>query len=199
MGSKQKKTTADSQAVRRLKYGLNITVALTVTVVTVVLVNWIASRQYLRLDLTQDRSYSLSAQSIAVLNKLEGDYQIFTLLPNDLQVSSEQEALVHRRVRDLSDEYARYADNVTAEHLDARGDIFKAEQLNAAIAQAFDDELAPVVKAIGLGREALDELGPLNTELIAVMMSGLSTEATTSQSPAQAWPRSPRLGQAKRK
>ncbi len=183
--SRKQKPSTDSQAVRRLKFGLNITVAVVAALGIVVLVNWIASRQYLRLDLTQDRSYSLSAQSKAVLHKLEGDYRIVTLLPNDLEVTRGQEALVYRRVRDLSDEYARYADHVTAEHLDARGDIFKAEQLNAAIAQAFGDELAPVIKAIGLGRTALKELGPLNGELIAVLMAGLDTEQAPTEDPAQ--------------
>ncbi len=193
MGSKKKPSTTDSQAVRRLKFGLNITVAVIAALGIVVLVNWIASRQYLRLDLTYNRSYSLSAQSKAVLNKLgkddeqspAGDYRIVTLLPNDLEVSNEQEALVYRRVRDLADEYARYAENVTAEHLDARGDIFKAERLNAAIAQAFDDELAPAIEAIGLGRAALTDLDPINTKLIAVMMSGINTESTQPQEPAQ--------------
>ncbi len=184
MASKQA-TTSDSQAIRRLKFGLNITAAVIAAVGIVVLVNWTASRQYLRLDLTHNRSYSLSAQSKTVLGKLEGEHKIVTLLPNDLEVNSEQAAQVYLRVKDLADEYARYADNVTAEHLDARGDIFKAEQLNASIAKAFDEELAPAIEAISLGRTALDELGPANTQLLNVLMSGLNTEPDTAPSPAQ--------------
>jgi hypothetical protein len=185
MGSKQKTSTTDSQAMRRLKFGLNISVAVIAAIGIVVLVNWIASRQYLRLDLTQGRSYSLSAQSKAVLNKLDGDFRIVTLLPDSMNGSGEQSARVHQRVKDLSDEYARYAENVTAEHLDASGDIFKAEQLNAAIAEAFDDELAPVIEAIQLGRKALDESGPLNTKLVAVLMAGLTTDTTSTEGPAK--------------
>ena len=184
MGSKQK-TGADSQAIRRLKFGLNITAAVLAALGLVVLVNWIASRQYLRLDLTENRSYSLSAQTRTVLNKLKGDYRIVTLLPSDLEVKSEQEALVHRRVRDLVDEYARYTGHVTAEHMDARGDILKAQRLNAEIAKAFDDELAPVVEAIHRGRKALDGLGPVNKQIVAVLMSGLGPESTGVSGPVQ--------------
>ena len=184
MASKPK-TTPDTQAVRRMKFGLNITLQVALAIGVVIFVNLIASWQYLRLDLTQDRSYSLSAQSKTVLNKLDGEFKIYTLLPSELDTNSEQAVLVYRRVRDLVDEYARYGESLTAEHLDARSDIFKAESLNAAIAKAYDDELAPAIEAITLGRAALNDLGPLNDQLIAVMMSGLSTDSTIDPTPAQ--------------
>lgn len=187
MGSKPTTPTPtpDTHAVRRMKFGLNITAQVILAIGIVIVVNLIASWQYLRLDLTQDRSYSLSAQSKTVLSKLDGEFKLFTLLPNELEVTSEQASLVYRRVRDLVDEYARYGENVTAEHLDARGDIFKAESLNAAIADAFNDELAPSIEAIKQGRDALGEIDELNDKLIAVMTSGLDTESTAAPSPAQ--------------
>jgi ABC-type uncharacterized transport system len=190
MGSKPKTTTPDTpdtpdtQAVRRIKFGLNITLQVVAALGVVIFANWIASRQYLRLDLTQDRSYSLSAQSKAVLGKLDGGFRIVTLLT---EANSDQASLVHRRIRDLSDEYARYAENVTVKHLDVRGDIAETEQLFGLITQAFDDELAPAIEAINLGKAALDQIVPFNTELSALLMSGLKTDpGDDEESPAQA-------------
>ena len=185
MAKTKRKTSSDSQAVRRIKFGLNVAVAVIAAVGIVVLVNWIASRQYLRADLTRGRSYSLSDQSRTVLNKLEGDYRIVTLLPGDREARDEQTALVYRRIRDLAEEYARYADNVTAERLDARADLTRAEGLNTAIAAAFRDELGPVTEAIEQGRAALREVEPINDKLIEVMMAGLSTESAPPEGPAQ--------------
>ncbi len=183
MGSKQK-SSADSQAVRRIKFGLNIAVALIVSVGIVVLINWIAARQYLRLDLTANRSYSLSAQSITVLDQLDDGYRIVTVLPSAGEVRDEQTALVHRRVRDLAEEYARYADNVTAEHLDARTDVDQAEGLQTAIAQAYKDEIDPVSEAIQQGRAALRELEPINARMIEVATAALAVQSAPPANPA---------------
>ena len=185
MGSKPNTTNPETQTFRRMRNGLIIVLQVFTVLGIVIGVNLIASWQYLRLDLTQDSSYSLSPQSKAVLHKLDGDFKVYTLLPSELEVTSEQASLIYRRVRDLVDEYARYGDNLTAEHLDARGDIFKAESLNAAIAKAYDDELAPAIEAITLGRDALNNIDELNNKLIMVMTSGLSTDSTVAPTPAQ--------------
>jgi len=177
------KPTPDSHAIRRAKYALSLAVAVIAAVGIVVFVNWIAARQYLRLDLTANRSYSLSAQSKAVLNQLDGSYRIVTLLPDKAEAQSEQAALVYGRVRDLADEYARYASTVDAEHIHI-SDVPKAEDLNQAIITAFEDELAPLIEAIDQGRSGLEKSQAVNKELIAVMMAAVNDENVASDSPA---------------
>ncbi len=167
-----------------MKFGLNITLQVALAIGVVVFVNLIASWQYLRLDLTQDRSYSLSAQSKAVLAKLEGEFQIITLLS---EARSEQVLGVHERLRDLADEYAHYADNVSVNHLNVRRDVTQADKVFASITEAFKDELAPSIEAVTLGKTALEDAVRANTELTTVLASGLSTDSgTDEESPAQA-------------
>jgi ABC transporter family protein len=184
MGSTQKKQT-DSHAVRRIKYGISVTISVLAAVGLVVLLNWLAARQYVRTDLTRGGSYSLSAQSKAVLGKLDDGYRIVTLLPSNSQVADEDRALVYRRVRDMTDEYARYSEGLTVEHLDPRSDITRAESLNAAIAETFKDELTPVVDAIDQGRAALDVIKPINTKLVSVLTAGLNTETDRAETRVQ--------------
>jgi ABC-type uncharacterized transport system len=185
MAKTKHKTPSDSQAVRRIKFGLNVAVAVIAAVGIVVLVNWIASRQYLRIDLTQNRSYSLSDQSRTVLDKLKGDYRIVTLLTDDLGPRDEQTALVYTRIRDLAEEYARYADNVTTDRVDARTDLTRADDLNKAIAAAFKDELGPVTKAIEQARAALRQIVPINDKLIGVTTAGRGTDLDPPEGKAQ--------------
>ncbi len=184
MGSTNK-TPTNSHTIRRLWHWLHVAVIVSVVLVLVVLVNALAYRAYVRKDLTRGGSYSLSDQTKAVLGKLDDGYRLVTLLPDNSRVADEDTALVYRRVRDMADEYARYADGLTVEHIDPRSDITKAESLNAAIAETFDDELAPVIEAINQGREALDTVKPINTKLIAVLMSGLNDEADQAEDRTQ--------------
>ena len=71
--------SSHTQAARRRKYGLNVAVSVVAVLALFVLINWIAYRQFVRFDLTATRSYSLSPQTLKVLQGLEGSYQIVTL------------------------------------------------------------------------------------------------------------------------
>ncbi len=183
--TKPNTTHTDSHTLRRIKFGTSVTVAVLAAVGLTILVNWIAARQYLRLDLTRGGSYSLSDQTETVLAKLEGDYRLVTLLPDEASISDEDTAMAHRHVRDLVNEYGRYADSVAVEHLDPRSDITKAANLNNAIAKTFEDELVPVIEAIEQGRSALDAVVPINTKLNAVLTSGVNNDPNTPETPAQ--------------
>lgn len=175
----------DSHAVRRIKFGLNVAVAVVAALGIVIFINWIAGRQYLRVDLTSGGSYSLSAQSKAVLDKLDTGYRLVTLIPDESRAPDEDTAMVYRRVRDMADEYGRYADGLTVEHLDPRGDITRAVSLNAAIAETFKDELAPVIEAVKESRAALKAVEPINGKLIATLTGGLGTEPDQPQTRVQ--------------
>lgn len=176
MGSTNKKPT-NSHAARRFWNWLHVAVIVSVVLALVILINAMAYRAYLRTDLTRGGSYSLSAQTKAVLDKLDDGYRLVTLLPEGSSAVDDDTARVYRDVRDMADEYARYAGGLAVEHIDPRSDITQAESLNSAIAETFDDELKPVIDAINLGRETLNTVKPINTKLIAVLMSGLNPES----------------------
>ena len=175
--------TPDSHAVRRAKFSLYLTGAVLAAIGIVIFVNWIAARQYMRLDLTQNRSYSLSDQSRTVLNRLDGEYRIITLLPDGSETSSEQALLVYDRVRDMADEYARYADNVSTDHMHI-SDIADAGSLSEAIIEAFESELAPMIKAIEQGQAALRDTQQINKQLLDVMLAAVNDESLSTASPA---------------
>lgn len=178
------KTYTDSHALRRIKFGTSVAVAVLAAVGLTILVNWIAARQYVRMDLTQSGSYSLSAQTEAVLNKLQAEYRLVTLIPRGSN-TDEQTALMYRQVNDLVDVYGRFSDHVTIEHLDPRSDISQAESLNTAIAEAFEDELAPVIQAIHEGQSALEQVTPINDKLGAVLTAGVNDDPNTPETSAQ--------------
>src|SRR5690606_40365762 len=122
MADKTPSTPApETQATRRLKYGLNVAVAAIAAIGLVVLLNWIAYRQYVRFDWTATRKYSLSQQTEKVLANLKGDHRVVMLFPAD------QPELA--QVRDLIGEYGRYAGNLQVQYIDpdlevARRDAF---------------------------------------------------------------------------
>jgi hypothetical protein len=159
--SKDKAMAGPTQLQRRLKYGLNVLVAVAAAVVLVVLVNWIASRQYLPIDLTATRQYSLSQQTRRVLDQLGEDYRLVTL--------TRVRSLELQRVQDLVDLYGRYSNRVRVERIDPDHDFIRRDRFYAELMQRFDDELRPAVEAIEKGRAAMlavaegmgELLGPL--------------------------------------
>ena len=82
MGDQKLIMTADTGAERRLKYGVNVAVAVVVSVLIVVIINIIAYKYLVkaRWDTTHGRQYSLSPQTRKILAGLEHDYQIVTLI-----------------------------------------------------------------------------------------------------------------------
>jgi len=142
---------------RRATYGLNVTVAVLATLALVVLVNWIGHTWfYQRFDFTATRQYSLSDQTYRVLDRLEGDYRIVTLL--GVPDRAPRRADLVRRVRDLADEYARRSGRITAEHLDPGLDITRVEQFYRDLESRFEAELAPAREALETGAEQAREL-----------------------------------------
>lgn len=146
-----------TQASRRLKYGVNVAVAVVAAVVLVVLVNWIASRQYVPIDLTATRQYSLSDQTRRILGRLDADYRIVTLFrPTSIHM---------QRVGDLVDLYDRYSDKLSVERIDPDRDIARRDAFFAQLVERHEREIAPVRDAVEEGRAALDavaqEMGAL--------------------------------------
>ena len=79
----EQRTVQDTltQGTRRVKFGLNVAVAVVAATGIAILLNWTGARQFKRWDLTKGGKYSLSAQTLKVLKQLDGDYRIVSILP----------------------------------------------------------------------------------------------------------------------
>src|SRR5690606_12481904 len=77
---KTSSATPPTQAQRRVKFGLNVVVSVVVAVAIVAIVNYLAFLVPQPVDLTQSGAYSLSPQTKTVLDGLDEDYRIVTLL-----------------------------------------------------------------------------------------------------------------------
>ncbi len=175
--------SVNTHTIRRIKYGTNVVVAILASVGITILINWIAARQYIRFDTTQGGRYSLSQQTETVLNKLDGEYKLVTLIPDS--APDEDTARVYEDVKDLTDVYGRFSKNLAVDHMDPRSSIKKAEALNNAIVDAFADELTPVKEAIALGLDAMHQVRPINTQLTQALTAGVNNDPNTPETGTQ--------------
>ncbi len=139
-----------TQAKRRVVYGLNVTVAAAAAVAIVVLINWIGYRHFWRQDLTATRQYSLSPQTTQLLAGLDQPYRIVTLL--------DQIGLYTGQARDLVDEYASQSKHISVDHINTGRELGRVDALFASLLQRFEPELEPIKQAIQTGRAALDQV-----------------------------------------
>lgn len=169
----------ETQNARRVKYGLNTAVAVIAAVALVVLMNWIAYRQFVRFDLTATRQYSLSEQTRQLLKNLPKPHTIVTLLPPGTSAAIEQ-------ARDLTDEYARYGKgNLTVEHLEIGRSITQTESFYKSITDRYDAQLKPVAAAVETGQKTLKSLREQSkqqtTLLASLIQSGTMEEGELKQ------------------
>jgi len=165
MAKDKSKPRSDSQSTRRAKYGLNVLVAVAAAIAIVVLLNWIGHRHFQRFDFTATRQYSLSPQSLKVLQNLEGEYQIVTLLSDPATAPTQVRASALRQAGDLVEEYDRYSDAVEVQRIDPN-QITRLESFYQQMLERFEGDLSPIEQAIDSGRQQLDTLrGDLQTQL----------------------------------
>lgn len=144
---------------RRVLFALNTLLSVVVAVALVVLINWLAYRQFFRFDLTELGVYTLSPQTRQVLADLEQEHEIVTLFAADTAT------LGQRRVRDLIDEYERKSDAIRVTHLDPNLDIARYEAFAARLRERYADAIATQQAAIEEGRQTVallaEELDPV--------------------------------------
>jgi len=150
-------STAPTASTRRAKYGFNVAIAAGVAVAIVVIVNALAYRFYHRVDLTETRRYSLSPQTRQVLDRLDSDVRLVTLLRGSNPYITQ--------TRDLVSDYARLSGRLSAEHLVADQEIARVDAFYAELIERFDSELAPVREALDRAREALRELAEQSVQM----------------------------------
>ena len=107
--------------IRRLKFGVNVVAFSIIVVVLWALVNYLNSRHHHRFDLTENRQYSLSPKTIAIIKGLKEPVHITTLY--------RPETFVFRQVKDILEEYSSKSNGIEVEHIDAERDMAKVEFL----------------------------------------------------------------------
>ncbi len=107
--------------IRRLKFGANVVAFSIVVLVLWTMINYLNSRHHHRFDLTENRQYSLSPKTIAILRDLDDTVSVTTLYT---PVSP-----VFRQVKDLLEEYSAKSGKIRVEHIDAERDMGKVELL----------------------------------------------------------------------
>ena len=107
---------------RRTMIGANVFVMLIFAVALLVIANYINHRHYWRKDMTRSSRYTLSGQTIGILEGLEKDIKITMLL-------SPQTSQWYPDIRDLLDEYDHRSKHVTVEEIDPLRSKMKVEEL----------------------------------------------------------------------
>jgi uncharacterized protein YukE len=157
MADDSNRTSAyETQRTRRMKYGTNVAVSIVAALALMVLLNWMAQRNFQRFDFTATRRYSLSEKTHKVLDRLEKDHQLVTLLeePRDLPRRAE----LMKRLRDLTEEYARYSEHLSGRHINPASDVQRLEQFYGELESRYKDELRPAREATNQAQSALETL-----------------------------------------
>ncbi len=148
------KSTHETQSQRRVKYGLNVFVAVIAAAAIAVMINWISYRNFragaVRWDLTSTRQYSLSPLTRKVLDRFESDYQIVTLLD-----PSENAREDTQRARDLVEEYARIGRNLRVEHINPATELTRREAFEKSLHQKFAGKFDDLDRINKRGIEAM--------------------------------------------
>jgi ABC-type uncharacterized transport system involved in gliding motility auxiliary subunit len=115
---------------RKLLISANVVVQTIVLVMLVVMLNWLASRHYLRFDWTKVSYYALSDKTKQVLHSLKGPVEVVVFLQPSAQ--QQQVAKIYEDVRNLLKEFEYFGQkNLRIEYVDPQGDPKRAEQLVA--------------------------------------------------------------------
>ena len=142
-------STGDTQAARRLKFGLNVAIAMVAAVGIVVFINIISFKflERARFDTTHARRYSLSDQTRKLLRDVKHDYRIVTLVT--------QSNTHFETAKELIEEYGYYSGKVTVTHLDPASG--RGAEFFKTVTSRYENQLDPIRTAIDHGRQALQE------------------------------------------
>jgi ABC-type uncharacterized transport system len=167
---------AETQAQRRVKYGLNVLVAALVAVALVGFLNVITVRKFVRWDLTAEGRYSLSPQTKKVLANLAKPVRIVSLLnPADEHLE---------RARDLVQEYGKKSDKVTVEIINPTTELSRRDAFYEELQKRYADQLKPLRDAVTKARAALTKFkaeAPALTEPVKALKANAAIEGNLKQ------------------
>ena len=93
---------------RSTRYGMNVLLGSAIFIAILVILNFLGARHSKRFDLTEQKVYSLSEQSVNVVKNLEQELKLLAFV----------EGGINPELRDLLSNYARYSDKVSYELID---------------------------------------------------------------------------------
>ena len=101
--------------------------------------NYLASRHYSRTDLTRNRLYSLSPETIAYISEIKTPVKIIVTIPPDSEEPST--TLLYRYVRNLLQEYENAGRDGTAKKIEVEFvDVFREFRKAEAISRSYGIE-----------------------------------------------------------
>ncbi|MEK7485226.1 MAG: Gldg family protein, partial [Planctomycetota bacterium] len=124
----------------RFKYTANVSVSVILAFILVLMVNYISSRHYTRLDITTIQQHTLSPKTIQILKQLSIPVQILSI-----QTSSQNPTILYMTqfIQDLTKEFTSHSDVIKVTVLDYYGDNQKVEALSQELKPAgFTGELS---------------------------------------------------------
>lgn len=167
--SKSKPQAAQTAAKRRSTNALMVLIAVIAAIGIATIANYVVYWQYrglspnarawVRYDLTSTRRYSLSEQSRAVLDQLESEHRVVTMLGGD-----DIEPAQQQRVRDLIDEYARASTSINVQHIDLNSQTDRREALLAEMDAMFAEDTAAIRASIAKGFRLIDGVEKTETQ-----------------------------------
>ncbi|MCC6580315.1 MAG: Gldg family protein [Phycisphaeraceae bacterium] len=141
-----------TQTERRIKYGLNIAVAIGAAVFIAFAVNFICYNWLFKYrgDLTATRKYSLSEQTRKVLASLKGDVRIVTLISSS--------SIYTTQTADLVDDYSRYSGKIKVEHINPALDVGRVENFYKDLQSRYASRIKAITEAVELGGKTQKEI-----------------------------------------
>ncbi len=149
---------------RRAKYSLNVFALVLSLVIVLVAINWWAVGSGVRIDLTASRAWTLSPQTIAVLEALEGPCLLTLIFAEDEQNMTEIELRAVRGARRQVEDVLREFQNQTSLLTVAKIDPSKVSSMGA-LDTLLDDLQQTEAETIEQYRNAILEGGQLQDSL----------------------------------
>lgn len=161
---------SETHGSRRVKYGVNVAIAIAAAVLVVIIINAIGYKRLyrVRMDMTATRRWSLSDQTTKVVNNLEGDYRIVMLIS--------QSSEYHEQARDLIDEYGHLSGSLRIEEINPANES-RISKFYGELMDRYSDQLDPVKQAIEAGRDAMKALDGDVKEQLALLRQVLDDES----------------------
>ncbi len=133
-------SAASKKSHKKLKYGTLSTAFIAIFIVIVIMLNIVASllndKYSLNIDLTSNKYYELSDESINYVKTLDKDVNITVLYPEDAFEAGSVfgnysgDAVIDKQIIELLKEYASYSDKISIEFIDMVSNPAKVSKLN---------------------------------------------------------------------
>ncbi|PIQ83278.1 MAG: hypothetical protein COV75_08355 [Candidatus Omnitrophica bacterium CG11_big_fil_rev_8_21_14_0_20_63_9] len=147
--------------IKRLFASLNLLTTALLLSVLFIMVNWVASRRYVRHDVSRIKLMALSDKSRQVLNQLKA--------PVHITVFYQPQHHLYQMVRDLLKEYQQATPKIEVEYVDPERDLDRANQ----VAQQFQiDRINMVIFAFGERHKSLSDADLAELDYDQLAMGG---------------------------